>query len=384
MSTKSICVLGSTGSIGTQTLDIVTRFPERYRVTALTAGRNIELLRQQIAEFRPQVVSVLTDADRALLSPEFPGVRFECGAAGVIAALNESQAEIVVVGIVGFAALAPTMEAIRLGKRLALANKEALVVAGHLVKRELAKSRAELIPVDSEHNALFQLLQDQDRKKISRLVLTASGGPLLRRPEIPLEDVTPELAVRHPNWKMGPKISVDSATLMNKGLELIEACQLFDVTPEQVEVWIHPQSIVHGALWFEDNSCIAHLSRPDMRGAIGYALSYPDRIPEVMPKLSLQEMSKLEFLPPDEGRFPALRLAREAYHSGPAHLVTLNAANEVAVQAFLNGQLLFPEMASCIEAALNRQVNGSVDDIQGIEDLDASARKFATEWVMTT
>jgi len=374
---KGICVLGSTGSIGTQTLNIIERFPESYYVTALTAGKNLTLLREQIRKFNPAYVCVLDDKSRYVLAAEFPQIAFGYGEAGVIQAVKTPGSDVIVVGIVGFAALSPTLEAIRLNKRIALANKESLVVAGHLMNAETRRSGAEVIPVDSEHNALFQLLEGRRDQQIQSLVLTASGGPLLRRPELPLEDVTPALAIAHPNWKMGPKISVDSATLMNKGLELIEACRLFDVPQEKIEVWIHPQSIVHGAIWFEDNSCLAQLSKPDMRSSIGYALSYPRRIPAVIPKLTMQEMSRLEFSEPDNLRFPALLLARQALQSGPSHVVALNAANEVFVQAFLDGKLLFPQMATCIEEVLNRHLGSTIDDIPAVFEVDSQARAAA-------
>ena len=374
---KNICLLGSTGSIGTQTLDIVARHPESYRVLSLTAGKNIELLRKQIAGFRPGFVAVLNETDIGPLKNEFPEVEFGHGEEGVVDAVSFGNADVVVVGIVGFAALAPTLKAIRLKKRIALANKESLVVAGHLMKAEAKASGAEIIPVDSEHNALFQLLEGREGQQIQTLVLTASGGPLLRRPELPLEDVTPSIAVAHPNWKMGPKISVDSATLMNKGLELIEACTLFNVPEKDIEVWIHPQSIVHGAIWFADNSCLAQLSKPDMRSSIGYALSYPRRIPAVIPKLTLSEMARLEFYSPDTKRFPALNFAREAYRSGPSSLIALNAANEVAVQAFLDGKILFPRMATCIEAVLQNWKGHSVEDIPSVFEADRAARLAA-------
>lgn len=374
---RKICLLGSTGSIGTQTLAIVRKHPESYSVVAMSAGKNLTLLREQIREFRPGFVSVLDDANLMDLTREFPEVEFGWGEKGTLDAVGYGNSDVVVVGIVGFAALSPTLQAIRLKKRLALANKESLVVAGHLMKAEAGDSGAEIIPVDSEHNALFQLLDGRERDQIETLVLTASGGPLLRRTELPLEEVTPAIAIQHPNWKMGPKISVDSATLMNKGLELIEACRLFDVEEKEVEVWIHPQSIVHGAIWLKDNTCLAQLSKPDMRSSIGYALSYPRRIPAVIPKLSLQEMSKLEFLEPDTKRFPALNFAREAYRSGPGHLIALNAANEVAVQSFLDGKLLFPQMASCIEMVLQKWSGGAVADIPSVFEADKQARDLA-------
>lgn len=376
---QGLAILGSTGSIGTQTLSLVRPEQDEFRIIALTAGRNITLLREQITRYRPEFVSVQSERERALLQAEFPNIEFGLGNAGNLEAVQRAGVDTVVVGIVGFAALEPTLEATRRGKRLALANKESLVVAGHLIRAAQAQSGAEIIPVDSEHSALFQLLEGCDRDAVATLVLTASGGPLLRRTDLSLDEVTPAFAIQHPNWKMGPKISVDSATLMNKGLELIEACRLFDVPESQVEVWIHPQSIVHGALWLKDNSCVAHLSKPDMRSSIGYALTYPRRIPSVIPKLTFADMARLEFLPPDETRFPALKLARQAYRSGPSFLVVLNAANEVAVAQFLEGVIRFPEMAACIDSVLSQHRPTPVEDLAAIRAVDQEARERARD-----
>lgn len=377
---KGICVLGSTGSIGTQTLSIVDNFPDKFRVVALTAGRNIELLTEQIKKFRPQYVCVQSEEDLSKVRDQFPELEVGVGEAGLKTAVQGDGIHTVVVGVVGFAALTPTIEAIRLKRNIALANKETLVVAGSLLKKEIARSGARVIPVDSEHNALFQLLEGRDRSHVSTLVLTASGGPLLRRPEIPLNDVTPAIAVKHPNWKMGPKISVDSATLMNKGLELIETHYLFDVPSVRIEVWVHPQSIIHGAVWLTDNTCLAQLSLPNMKSAIGFAMHYPERLPQVIPKLSLKEMSQLEFLPPDEQRFRCLGLAREALDSGPSHLVVLNASNEIAVARFLEGSLLFSEIPALIGSLLEKHASIPINDLETVYDLDRQSRESAKKW----
>lgn len=371
---KGIAVYGSTGTIGDNTLEIVRRFPDRFRVISLAAGRNIEKLRAQITEFSPQLVAVQDTDGAGQLRREFPKLTILTGEEGLRAGIDAAGVDTVVMGIVGFAALAPTLHAIRAGKKIALANKESLVVGGSLLRAELEKSKAQCIPVDSEHNALFQLLEGYPRHQVETVVLTASGGPLLRRPELPLEDVTPAIAVAHPNWKMGPKISVDSATLMNKGLELIEAHFLFGFPSEKIEVWVHPQSIVHGALWMTDNSCLAQLTKPDMKSSIGHALCYPERLPRVIPKLTFQEMAKLEFFEPDLVRFPALRLARQALEAGPSHLVVLNAANEVAVGRFLEGRLLFSQIPQVIEKALQRHERSPLPDLESLFALDAEAR----------
>lgn len=378
---NAIAVLGSTGTIGANTLDIVDRYPERYRVVTLAAGRNIEKLREQIRKYRPKLVSVTDSAAALLLSREFPGITVAVGDEGLKACVEHAEVQSVVVGIVGFAAMAPTLAAIRAKRRVALANKEVLVVAGSLLREETRRSQAVVIPVDSEHNALHQLLEGRSRDLVETVVLTASGGPLLRRPELPLDEVTPEIAVAHPNWKMGPKISVDSATLMNKGLELIEAHFLFDFPGDKIEVWVHPQSIIHGAIWLKDNTCLAQLSKPDMKASIGHALAHPDRLTAVVEKLKFSDMAKLEFFEPDLVRFPALKLAREALRSGGTHLVTLNAANEIAVEAFLARRILFSQIPSLVSEALSGAACSAITSLEHIYDEDAKARRVATDLV---
>jgi len=374
-STRGVAVLGSTGSIGSQTIELIAAYPEDFRLIALAAGKNLPSLREQIRKFRPLAVSVSRKEDADLLLQEFPGLNIGFGADGLRQCVELSEVDVVVMGIMGFAALEPTLDAIRLDKIVALANKEALVVAGCLLKKALAGSRACLIPVDSEHNALFQLLEKRLRQEISSLVLTASGGPLFRCPDLPLDDVTPAIATQHPNWKMGAKISVDSATLMNKGLELIEAHFLFDFPPERIEIWIHPQSIVHGAIHLVDNSCLAQLTKPDMKSSIGFAMAYPQRLPEAISRLTLGDISRLDFCEPDEKRFPALRIAREALSAGPSHLVALNAANEVIVQKFLEGGILFSRIPSLIQKALDAHRPVSMDSIDAVMELDRETRK---------
>lgn len=378
---KGLAILGSTGTIGANTLAVVDQFPEKFRVVSLAAGRNVDVLREQVRRYRPEVVSVLDAEDARGLATEFPGTRFLWGQDGNAACIESSDVDIVVMGIVGFAALRPTLVAVRARKTVALANKESLVVGGSLLRAEIARSGATVIPVDSEHNALYQLLLDRPREDVATIVLTASGGPLLRRPELPLDDVTPAIAVAHPNWKMGPKISVDSATLMNKGLELIEAHFLFDYPQDRIEVWVHPQSIVHGAVWLTDNSCLAQLTKPDMRSSIGFALGYPERLGSVIPKLKMSELAKLEFFEPDTKRFPALSLARQALDAGPSHLVALNAANEVAVQAFLDGALLFTHIPSVISQTLDRHVPVALADLETIFSENTKARELAAQVV---
>jgi len=374
---KSIAVYGSTGTIGENTLHLIRKHPDLFHAEVLVAGKNIDRIRDQIREFKPRYVAVESAENADKLGREFPGLEVGHGEAGLRMGVERSSVELVVMGIVGFTALAPTIAAARAGKTIALANKESLVVAGPLVIAEAKKHNARILPVDSEHNALFQLLEGRPRQDIATLVLTASGGPLLRKPEIPLDDVTPALAIAHPNWKMGPKISVDSATLMNKGLELIEAAILFDFKSTEIEVWVHPQSIVHGAIWLKDNSCLAQLSKPDMKSSIGYAMHYPTRLPAPIPKLTLKEMSQLEFMEPDTKRFPCLDLARQALDSGPSHLVALNAANEIAVARFLDGKLLFSQIPRVIEEALGRHRAQSLDSLDRIFSIDRETRELA-------
>lgn len=374
---KSIAVYGSTGTIGENTLHLVRKHPDLFHAEVLVAGKNIERIRDQIREFRPKFVAVEHAENADKLRREFPELEVGSGEEGLRLGVERPSVELVVMGIVGFTALAPTLAAARAGKTIALANKESLVVAGSLVIAEARRHGAKILPVDSEHNALFQLLEGRPRADIATLVLTASGGPLLRKPEIPLDDVTPALAIAHPNWKMGPKISVDSATLMNKGLELIEAAILFEFAPNEIEVWVHPQSIVHGAIWLKDNSCLAQLSKPDMKSSIGYAMHYPTRLPGPIPKLSLKEMSQLEFLEPDTKRFPCLELARQALTQGPSHLVALNAANEVAVARFLDGKLLFSQIPKLIETVLTRHSSQALDGLERIFAIDRDTRALA-------
>lgn len=360
---KRLAILGSTGTIGKQTLDLVDQFPSEFQVVVLAAGRNIVELKNQIEKYQPSSVCCIDRSAAMELKSLFPATTFFAGEEGLTECVTLPSVDIVVVGIVGFAALHPTLAAIRAKKQIALANKETLVVAGALVLEEIKKAGVTCIPVDSEHNALFQLLEKFPRKQVSTIVLTASGGPFRERMD--LSDVTPEEAIQHPNWKMGPKISVDSATLMNKGLELIEAHFLFDFSPQEIEVWIHPQSIVHGAVWLKDNSCVAHLGKPSMKSPIAHALKYPDRVPAPIPKLSFKEFSKLEFAEPDEKRFPCLNLAKVALEQGPKHLVALNAGNEVAVDAFLRHQIQFMDIPKILEKLLSQ-----TSSAKGILSLD--------------
>lgn len=374
---RGIAVLGSTGTIGTYTLQIVEKNPESFFIVSLAAGTRVQELREQIKKFRPKIVSVSNASDATLLQKEFPEIEVGFSDAGIKNCIEQKEVDVVINGIVGFAALVPTMLALQANKLIGLANKESLVVAGPLFKKLVAESKSTVIPVDSEHNAIFQLIKNQSREDIDTIVLTASGGPFLRHPDLDLNEITPEMAVKHPNWNMGPKISVDSATLMNKGLELIEAHYLFDFPEEKIEVWVHPQSIVHGAIWFSDNTSIAQLSKPDMKSAIGYAMSYPKRISSVINKLTLKEMSQLEFLEPDTERFRCLTLARQALKAGHSHLVVLNAANEIAVAAFLENKIRFSQIPLIIENSLEAHSSLPLQTVADVIQMDSEARLIA-------
>jgi 1-deoxy-D-xylulose-5-phosphate reductoisomerase len=353
---KNLAILGSTGSIGVSTLDIVAAHPDRFRVVSLSAGNNLDRLEEQIRRFRPQIVSVVRPGAardlRQRLGSDAPEV--VSGVEGLIACATHGQVEMVLSAIVGAAGLVPTMAAIESGKDIALANKETLVTAGPLVMEAVARRGVKLYPVDSEHSAIFQSLEGHRRIDVRRLILTASGGPFRNRPLSELERVTPEDALAHPNWSMGRKISIDSATMMNKGLEIIEACWLFDLPPEKVAVHIHPQSIVHSMVEYIDGAVIAQLGIPDMKTPIAYALSYPDRLPLDLPPLDLCALKTLTFEEPDQEKFPCLALAYQAVRTGGTAPAVLNAANEVAVEAFLSGRIGFLDIAAVIRRVLDR------------------------------
>jgi 1-deoxy-D-xylulose-5-phosphate reductoisomerase len=351
---KNLVILGSTGSIGVSTLEIVAAYPDRYRVVALTGGNNLQRLAEQVRQFQPQLVAVLTAADaerlRSSLGPSHPKIL--SGIEGLIACAVYSDAHLVVSAIVGAAGLVPTMAAIEAGKNVALANKETLVAAGPLVMAAVARKGVQLYPVDSEHSAIFQSLEGHSKGDVRRLILTASGGPFRDRALAELRQVTPADALAHPNWQMGRKISIDSATMMNKGLEVIEARWLFDLPAEKIAVHNHPPSIVHSMVEDVDGSVIAQLGIPDMKTPIAYALSYPERLPLNLPPLDLCALGSLSFTKPDIERFACLGLAYEALREGGTAPAVLNAANEVAVEAFLQGEITFLAIPAVIRATL--------------------------------
>ncbi len=388
MERRALTILGATGSIGCSTLEVVALHPQRYRVHALSAHRNVEKLSRQCLRFAPQYAVVSFPEDAQLLS----GLLREAGRQGETEILvgpealckvaSGAETDIVMAAIVGAAGLEPTLAAARAGKRVLLANKEALVMSGALLMDAVRASGAVLLPVDSEHNAVFQSLPKQPGTGglpagVSRITLTASGGPFLRRPLAEFPDVTPEEACRHPNWAMGRKISVDSATMMNKGLELIEACWLFDARPEQVDIVIHPESIVHSLVTYVDGSVIAQLGCPDMRVPIAHALAYPDRMASGAPQLSLAQVGTLRFEPLDPERFPAVALAHQAIRAGGTCPAIMNAANEVAVDAFLSSRLRFDRIPSVVEQVLRAVPVQSADSLAAVLAADAAARDAA-------
>lgn len=376
---RRVTVLGSTGSVGTSTLDLIGRNPAQFEVTALVAHRRLDLLIEQARRFMPEFVASADENALPILREALAGtnIRIGAGPRAVVEAADH-PCDVVMAAIVGAAGLAPTLAAVRRGAVVALANKESLVCAGAIVMQAVARHGATLLPVDSEHNAIFQVFDDARRDRISRLILTASGGPFRSADREAMAMATPAEAVAHPNWSMGAKISVDSATMMNKGLELIEAHHLFDMPGEQIDILVHPQSVIHSLVEYVDGSVLAQLGSPDMRVPIAYALAWPDRMPTPVARLDLAAISRLTFEPPDQQRFPALRLAREALQRGGSAPTVLNAANEIAVAAFLAGRIGFLDIARVVEQVVDAcagQIGaGSLDEVLAADDL---ARRHA-------
>ena len=368
---RNIAILGSTGSIGRNTLEVVERFPDRFQVRYLSAHRNIDLLRDQIQRYRPRAVVVREECDAAVLRTMVNGLtEVLSGEEGLCEIVGRSDVDLVVSALVGFAGLVPTVHAIKAGKDIALANKETLVVAGPLVMNSVQAHGVRLLPVDSEHSAILQCLQGEDPSSVKRLILTASGGPFRSLDAARLELTTPDEALAHPTWRMGRKITIDSATLMNKGLEVIEAHWLFGLPAENIHVVIHPQSIIHSLVEFADGSTKAQLGIPDMRMPIQYALTYPERPPAPHPRLDLAALGQMTFEEPDLTRFPCLGLAYEALRKGGTTPAVLNAANEVAVGLFLDRKISFPMIATLIEATVQGHTpvaNPTLDDLLRVD-----------------
>lgn len=381
---KIVSILGSTGSIGVNTLDIISRHPDDFSISGLAAGRNVSLLSEQIERFRPKIVSVL-DSDAADELQEAIGSRTKTavrwGMEGYLELAAEASTEVVVSAMVGAAGLLPTWEAIAAGKDIALANKETLVTAGPLVIEKAAERGVKILPVDSEHSAVFQCIEGQSKAHLKRIILTASGGPFLNTPKEALRDIKPEDALKHPNWKMGRKITIDSATMMNKGLEVIEARWLFGIDFDRIDIVIHPQSIVHSLVEYTDGSVLAQMGVPDMRVPISYALYYPDRAEMNQCSLELTKAGKLEFREPDFDRFPGLRLAYEAGREGGTMTAVLNAANETAVENFVTGKIAFTDITLIIERTMKAYRNSEAKSIQDILTADQWARKKANSLI---
>ncbi|WPD21934.1 MAG: 1-deoxy-D-xylulose-5-phosphate reductoisomerase [Candidatus Electrothrix scaldis] len=379
---KSLALLGSTGSIGKNVLNVVRSFPDRFRIVGLSAGRSLEELAAQVQEFQPECISVadqgLATRLRAMLPEEYQEKIF-WGDEGNKKVATVPAAEMVISAVVGAVGLLPTLAAIAEGKDIGLANKETLVMAGRLVMRAAQEHNVALLPIDSEHSAIFQALEAGRRDDVSKIILTASGGPFRTMAKEELIKVTPEQALAHPNWDMGRKISIDSATMMNKGLEVIEACWLFDVPVEKIRVVVHPESIVHSLVEYVDGSVVAQLGIPDMRIPIAYALSYPERMPLGLSPLSLADCGKLSFEEPDYERFPALGLAFKAMQDQGVKPAVLNAANEVAVAAFLDEQIDFVDITAIVALTLDRFAFGDDLDLETILAADARAREIALE-----
>jgi len=387
---QQICILGATGSIGVSTLDVIARHPERYQVFALTAHTQIEKLAQQCAVFHPAYAVVATaelaqELEKHLLQAS-PKTKVLYGPQALCEVASATECDVVMAAIVGAAGLPASLAAARAGKRILLANKEALVMSGQLFIDAVQRSGATLLPIDSEHNAIFQCLPTGFQRNladsgISKIILTASGGPFLNRDVASLHDVTPEQAIAHPNWVMGRKISVDSASMMNKGLEVIEAHWLFGAAPDKIEVLIHPQSLVHSMVSYEDGSLLAQLGNPDMRTPIAYGLAYPERIASGVEALDLSKFLQLNFHQPDFQRFPCLRLAYEALRAGASAPVVLNAVNEVAVDAFLNSALGFMQIEAVIAYALEKIPVQATNTLESILEIDAEARQVAQRYI---
>ena len=373
---KKISLLGSTGSIGVNTLDVVERYPEKFKVIALSAGSNIEVFAQQIRKFKPAMAAIFDTTKVDALKKLVGDLKVEIvsGAEGAVAVAALSEADMVVSGVVGSAGLLPAMAALKAGKTLALANKETLVIAGELVLKEAESQNTRIIPIDSEHSAIFQALNGEKPERIRKIILTASGGPFRTFTLKEMETVTVKQALKHPNWSMGAKITIDSSTMMNKGLEYIEAKWLFGVDT-QVEVIVHAQSIIHSMIEFVDTSIMAQLGIPDMRVPIAYALTYPDRFDSELPSLDLASMGDLTFEAPDFERFPCLKLAMDAMDAGKTLPAVLNAANEVAVQAFLDERIPYKDIAEIIRMVMQNHNPVALQELQDVLEADRWARE---------
>ena len=383
---RHIAILGSTGSIGRSTLSVAESYPERFQIVALAAGKNLEVAFEQALRWQPHVLSIAAEADADRLRAQFrqaglQDIELVHGPAGAVKVATHAQADFVVSAIVGVAGLEATYEAVRAGKIVGVANKECLVAAGELITAEARRQKKPLLPIDSEHNAIHQCLRGGRMEEVERIWLTASGGPFLNRPRSEFNSITVVQALNHPTWKMGKRITIDSATLMNKGFEVIEACRLFHIAPAKVQVLVHPQSTIHSMVEFVDGSILAQFSVTDMRLPILYALTYPERIQSDM-RFDVSNLRHLDFAPPDMNKFPCLRLAYEAAEAGGAKTVALNAADEVAVAAFLEGSIGFDDIPRIIEDAVVASNSGQLGSIAKVLEADGEARRYAEERVL--
>lgn len=378
---KNISLLGATGSIGTQTLDVIRENPEEFKLTAMSVGRNIEEARKMILEFSPQLISVQRKEDAELLKKELSSVKVLYGEEGLVEVACHQDANVLVNAVLGSVGLHPTLQAIEAGKMIAIANKETLVTAGHLVMEAARKKNTTLLPVDSEHSAIFQALQGEQEKNIEKLIITASGGSFRDRTREDLVGVTVTEALNHPNWSMGAKITIDSASMMNKGLEVIEAHWLFDIPYDQIEVVQHRESIIHSMIQFHDSSVMAQLGTPDMRVPIQYALTYPDRLIRPGKRLDLVEMGKLHFEEMDVNRFRCLAFAYEAGRIGGSMTTVLNAANEAAVSMFLENKISFLDIEAYIEKAMSTHQVIHRPGLETIHEIDQQTRQLVSSWL---
>jgi len=382
---KRIAILGSTGSIGRSTLSVVESYPDRFQVATLAAGNNADAVLEQALRWKPKVVSLANEPAAHVLQSKLKqaglgDIEVVYGSAGTVRVATHPDVDFVVSAIVGVSGLDATYEAVKAGKSVGLANKECLVVAGELITAEARHQGKPLLPIDSEHNAVHQCLRGGRMEEVERIWLTASGGPFLHTPKSEFASITVQQALNHPTWKMGKRITIDSATLMNKGFEVIEACRLFNTPPERVQVIVHPQSTIHSMVEFTDGSILAQISVTDMRLPILYALTYPERIPSEL-RFPVRDLRHLDFCPPDMAKFPCLRLAYEAATTGGAKTIALNAADEIAVAAFLDEQIGFEDIPRIIEDVMTATPPGRLESIQGVLDLDTEARRLASEIV---
>jgi 1-deoxy-D-xylulose-5-phosphate reductoisomerase len=391
---QNVTILGATGSIGANTLDVISRHPNRYRVFALTANTRVDLLVKQIQQYKPCYAVMRDDACADQLAQQLKSLNIEhtqvlSGEVGLLEVASHTDVDTVMAAIVGAVGLAPTMAAVNAGKKVLLANKESLVMAGHLFMQAVAASGAIVLPIDSEHNAIFQCMPQGysdglEARGVRKLLLTGSGGPFRNTPLHKLDTVTPDQACAHPNWSMGRKISVDSASMMNKGLELIEATWLFDTTPETIEIVVHPQSVIHSMVEYVDGSVLAQLGNPDMRTPIAHALAYPERIESGVDRLDIIASARLDFEPPDFQRFPCLRLAVDAAKAGGTAMAVLNAANEAAVEAFLAERIRFTDIPVIIEHVLTNRSGIEPESLFLVQQADIEARQLAERYIIET